>query len=41
MEKLELKDFDFSNYYRVDFIWNANCAEQFKNDIMDAPTFRM
>ncbi len=31
----ELKDFDFSNYYRVDFIWNANCAEQFKNDIMD------
>lgn len=31
----ELKDFDFSNYYRVDFIWNANCAEQFKDDIMD------
>ena len=31
----ELKDFDFSNCYRVDFIWIANEAEQYKNDIMD------
>lgn len=32
--KRELKDFDFSNCYRVDFIWPANEAEQYKNDIM-------
>ena len=31
----KLKDFDFSNCYRVDFIWIANEAEQYKNDIMD------
>ena len=33
--KKELKDFDFSNSYRVDFIWSANEIEQYKNDIMD------
>ncbi len=31
----KLKDFDFSNCYRVDFIWIANEAEKYKNDIMD------
>lgn len=31
----ELKDFDFSNCYRVDFIWIANEAEKYKDDIMD------
>lgn len=30
-----LKDFDFSNCYRVDCIWHHNDAEQFRNDIMD------
>ena len=30
-----LKDLDFSNSYRVDFIWNANSIEEYKNDIMD------
>ena len=30
----ELKNFDFSNSYRVDFIWQANNTEQFQNDIM-------
>ena len=33
--KKELKDFDFSSSYRVDFIWSANEIEQYKNDIMD------
>ena len=31
----KLKDFDFSNCYRVDFIWHCNKAEQYKNTIMD------
>ncbi len=31
----ELKDFDFSNCYRVDFIWIANEVEKYRNDIMD------
>ena len=29
--KKELKDFDFPNSYRVDFIWSANEIEQYKN----------
>lgn len=31
----KLKGFDFSNCYRVDFIWIANEVEKYKNDIMD------
>jgi len=31
----KLKDFDFSNCYRVDFIWLANEAEKYKKGIMD------
>ena len=31
----KLKDFDFSNCYRVDFIWLANETDQHKNDILD------
>ena len=31
----KLKDFDFSNSYRVDFIWIANEASQYGRDIMD------
>ena len=31
----KLKDFDFNNCYRVDFIWIANEVEKYKQDIMD------
>ena len=31
----QLKDFDFNNCYRVDFIWIANEVEKYKRDIMD------
>ena len=31
----ELNGFDFSNSYRVDFIWPANEVEKYKTDIMD------
>ena len=31
----KLKDFDFSNCYRVDFIWVANEVSQYSRDIMD------
>lgn len=31
----KLKDFDFSNCYRVDFIWLSNEVEKYRNDIMD------
>ena len=31
----KLEDFDFSNSYRVDFIWPSNESEKYKNDIMD------
>ena len=31
----KLRGFDFSNNYRVDFIWPANEAEKYKQDIMD------
>ena len=30
----ELKDFNFSNSYRVDFIWQANDTAQFQPDVM-------
>lgn len=30
----QLKDFDFSNCYRVDCIWSGNEAEQYKDDII-------
>ena len=30
----KLKDFDFSNCYRVDAIWNGNEAEKYKDDII-------
>lgn len=30
-----LKDFDFSNCYRVDFIWVANEVSQYSRDILD------
>ena len=32
---VKLKDFDFNNCYRVDFIWIANEVEKYKQDIMD------
>lgn len=31
----KLKNFDFNNCYRVDFIWIANEVEKYKQDIMD------
>lgn len=31
----ELKDFDFTNSYKVDFIWSANEIESYKEDIMN------
>ena len=30
----ELKDFNFTNSYRVDFIWNANEIDKYQNDIL-------
>ena len=33
--KQSLKDFDFTNSYRVDFIWKANEIDQYTNDIVE------
>lgn len=32
--KRELKDFNFTNSYRVDFIWDANEINKYQNDIL-------
>ena len=32
---IKLKDFDFSNSYRVDFIWMANEVSQYRDDILE------
>ena len=33
--KEKLSDFDFSNYYRVDFIWESNSSEPYKDIVYD------